>query len=90
MKKVNLYLFILILSFSNASANDAVKFEEWKLKFKERAIKNNISEKTFNLVMTKTKYLPKVIEYDRYQPEFYEDTKTYISKRTSSKKSIYR
>ena len=27
-----------------------------------------------------------VIKYDRYQPEFYEDTKTYISKRTSSKK----
>ena len=32
------------------------------------------------------KFLPKVIEYDRYQPEFYEDTKTYISKRTSKKK----
>ena len=30
--------------------------------------------------------MPKVIEYDRYQPEFYEDTKTYISKRTSNKK----
>jgi membrane-bound lytic murein transglycosylase B len=32
------------------------------------------------------KLLPNVIKYDRYQPEFYEDTKTYISKRTSSKK----
>ena len=31
-------------------------------------------------------FLPKVIEYDRYQPEFYEDTKTYISKRTSDQK----
>jgi membrane-bound lytic murein transglycosylase B len=30
--------------------------------------------------------LPDVIKYDRYQPEFYEDTKTYISKRASSKK----
>ena len=27
----------------------------------------------------------KVIEYDRFQPEFYEDTKTYIGKRTSKK-----
>ena len=25
-------------------------------------------------------FLPKVIEYDRYQPEFYEDTFTYIKK----------
>ena len=31
-------------------------------------------------------FLPKVIKYDRFQPEFYEDTKTYISKRTSIKK----
>jgi len=32
------------------------------------------------------RFLPKVIEYDRYQPEFYEDTKTYISKRSSKNK----
>ena len=36
--------------------------------------------------MKNVKFLPKVIEYDRYQPEFYEDTKTYITKRTSKKK----
>ena len=36
--------------------------------------------------MTNVKYLPKVIQYDRFQPEFYEDTKTYINKRTSKKK----
>ena len=36
--------------------------------------------------MSEAKYLPKVIEYDRYQPEFYEDTFTYIKKRSSNKK----
>ena len=36
--------------------------------------------------MANIKFLPNVFKYDRYQPEFYEDTKTYISKRTSSKK----
>ena len=36
--------------------------------------------------MSNTKFLPDVIKYDRYQPEFYEDTKTYISKRTSDQK----
>ena len=30
--------------------------------------------------------MPKVIEYDRYQPEFYEDTYTYIKKRTNKDK----
>ena len=36
--------------------------------------------------MSEARFLPKVIEYDRYQPEFYEDTFTYIKKRTNSKK----
>jgi membrane-bound lytic murein transglycosylase B len=38
------------------------------------------------MVMSNVKFLPKVIEYDRFQPEFYEDTKTYVSKRSSKKK----
>ena len=62
------------------------EFENWKLSFKKIALENNISEKTFDRVMSDTKFLSDVIKYDRYQPEFYEDTKTYISKRTSSKK----
>ncbi len=36
--------------------------------------------------MDKAVFLPKVIQYDRYQPEFYEDTKTYISKRVNKAK----
>jgi membrane-bound lytic murein transglycosylase B len=36
--------------------------------------------------MSDAKFLPKVIEYDRYQPEFYEDTFTYIKKRSSNRK----
>ncbi|MDA7637172.1 lytic murein transglycosylase [Candidatus Pelagibacter sp.] len=61
-------------------------FKAWKDSFKKTAIENNVSEETFDTVMAKIKFLPNVIKYDRYQPEFYEDTKTYISKRTSSKK----
>ena len=54
--------------------------------FKQIALQNNISEKTFDMTMSNVKFLPDVIKYDSYQPEFYEDTKTYISKRASSKK----
>ena len=50
------------------------------------ALANDISEKTFDTTMQNARFLPKVIEYDRFQPEFYEDTKTYIGKRTSTKK----
>jgi membrane-bound lytic murein transglycosylase B len=36
--------------------------------------------------MSNVVFLPKVIKYDRFQPEFYEDTKTYIDKRSSKQK----
>ena len=86
MKLVKFFLLYLFLSFNFASADINKEFEIWKSNFKKIALENGISEQTFNVVMKDTKYLADVIKYDRYQPEFYEDTKTYIAKRTSSKK----
>jgi membrane-bound lytic murein transglycosylase B len=86
MKLIN-YIFILIIfSFTSSLSDNQTEFLKWKENFKETALQNNISEKTFDTAMANVKFLPNVIKYDRYQPEFYEDTKTYISKRTSSKK----
>ena len=48
--------------------------------------KEQISKKTVNSAMKNAKFLPKVIEYDRYQPEFYEDTYTYIKKRSNKER----
>ena len=86
MKKIKLILILLLLNQLNSHADINLAFENWKQEFKKIALNDNISEATFNMVMGSTKYLPDVIKYDRYQPEFYEDTKTYISKRTSDKK----
>ncbi len=86
MKLINFFIFILILNFSHVHSNDNLNFDEWKKQFKKRALENNISEKTFDVTMSNVKFLPKVIEYDRFQPEFYEDTKTYVGKRASKKK----
>ena len=83
LKILLINLFILNYSIGYSDNND---FNKWLASFKKTAIKNNISETTFNKVMKNVKFLPKVIEYDRYQPEFYEDTLTYISKRTSINK----
>ena len=85
--KIIKYLLILLFTFNiNVYADINIEFENWKKSFKKIALKNNISEKTFDKVMSNTEFLPNVIKYDRFQPEFYEDTKTYISKRTSEKK----
>ena len=87
MKKIKYIIIIFYLalfSTNNVNANDS--FEEWKSNFFKYAISEGVSKKTLSLVMEDLRFLPKVIEYDRYQPEFYEDTNTYISKRTGSKK----
>ena len=86
MKLINYILIIIILCFTASLADNQASFLTWKKNFKKIALQNEISEKTFDKVMANVKFLPNVIKYDRYQPEFYEDTKTYISKRTSSKK----
>jgi len=86
MKLIKLTLILVIFIITTALSDIQSDFNKWKIDFKKVALKNNISEKTFDLVMKNTKFLSDVIKYDRFQPEFYEDTKTYISKRTSSNK----
>ena len=80
--------FIIVFLFFNITALTAedLSFDNWLKKFKIHALENNISESTFDKAMSDVIFLPKVIKYDRFQPEFYEDTKTYISKRSSNLK----
>ena len=85
--KITKYFIILffLLNCEFLRASDR-SFEEWLKSFKVYALKNNISKATFDMAMSDVIFLPKVIKYDRFQPEFYEDTKTYISKRSSNLK----
>ena len=78
---INIIFFLFSFKFLTAS-----DFENWKIDFKKKALDEGISIKTLNRVIDNSRFLPDVIKYDRYQPEFYEDTYTYISKRTSQKK----
>jgi len=86
MKITKIFLTFFVFFFTLTLNSNSSTFENWKNDFKKIAIKQGISELTFDKAMANVKFLPKVIEYDRYQPEFYEDTKTYVSKRTSKKK----
>ena len=80
LKSILIYLIISAKSFADDN------FNKWLKNFQMQAIKSGISEKVVRDIMSGAKYLPKVIEYDRYQPEFYEDTFTYIKKRSSNRK----
>lgn len=87
MRKISIIissLLLMLITFTKVNSDE--KFSSWIIEFKKKAINEGISEKTVNAVMNNAIFLPKVIEYDRYQPEFYEDTKTYVSKRTSKNK----
>ena len=86
MKIIKIFICIFLISLANINNVLADDFDNWIISFKNYAIKNGISKKTLDITLSKVKFLPKVIEYDRYQPEFYEDTNTYITKRTSADK----
>ena len=77
-------IFTNIFAFSNTFANS--EFNLWVKDFKVKAINSGISKTLVEQIMSEAVFIPKVIEYDRYQPEFYEDTFTYIKKRSSKNK----
>ena len=86
MKIIKIFISIIIFFFYLPVNAEDSSFNEWLKNFKIYALKKDISEVTFDKAMSKVVFLPKVLKYDRFQPEFYEDTKTYISKRTSKQK----
>ena len=86
MKIIKNFIILFLFFTNHALSENSDSFKKWLDNFRVHALENNISEQTFDIVMSDVIFLPKVIKYDRFQPEFYEDTKTYINKRTSNQK----
>ncbi len=86
MLKIIAIFITSIICFSGSVYAQSHDFNSWINSFKKRAIATGISKKVVEDIMSNARFLPKVIEYDRFQPEFYEDTFTYIKKRSSKKK----
>jgi len=74
---------ILVVNFSfNTDAEE--NFETWLSSYKKFALKKGVSQKTIDIAFKNVKFLEQVIRYDRKQPEFYEDTITYVNKRANT------
>ena len=86
MKKIKIIIFLILYTFPFSSFAYSETFDEWKINFSKYAASEGVSNKTLSIIIKNLRFLPKVIEYDRYQPEFYEDTKTYVEKRANKKK----
>jgi len=78
-----LLLFQILVVGSSSKINAEENFETWLSSYKNFALKKGISQKTIDIAFKNVKFLEQVIKYDRKQPEFFEDTKTYVDKRAN-------
>ncbi len=86
-KIIVLFIFFKIaivnLCYASTSEND---FDDWLFEYKKFALKKGVSQKTIDIAFQNVQYLEQVIKYDRKQPEFFEDTITYVNKRANEKR----
>ena len=61
-----------------------VTFSEWLLELRNEALESGISQQTLESSLTNISPIARIIELDRKQPEFFEDTNTYVSKRANN------
>ena len=60
IKKIFLVIFLMLLTLPAFSTEQT--FDEWLVEFKKYALKNNISNNTFDKTMSEVIFLPKVIK----------------------------
>ena len=84
--KIKLYIIATAVFFGIISSSVAAEsdFYDWLKNYKDSALAKGISQETIDIVFKDVKFIEQVIKYDRKQPEFYEDTNTYVSKRANS------
>jgi membrane-bound lytic murein transglycosylase B len=82
----SVFIFTISVNFSFPTfAND--DFEIWLDSFKKQSQKKGISKKTLDIAFKNVRFIEKVLVYDRKQPEFYEDTVTYVNKRANKSRA---
>ena len=86
--KIFIFLFIIkCLSVYPAYSDTEIEFRLWLSKFKNNALEKGISQETIDIAFEDVKFLAQVIKYDRKQPEFFEDTITYVNKRATQNRA---
>ena len=86
-KSLFFLLIVLILSINPIDSYSEETFDSWLASYKKFALSKGISKNTIDIVFSNVIYLEQVIVYDRKQPEFFEDTITYVSKRANLSRS---
>ena len=82
--KIFLFSFLFFNLIINSVYGSNPDFNSWLLSYKKFALEKGISQATIDVAFKDVKFLEQVIRYDRKQPEFYEDTITYVTKRANN------
>ena len=83
-----IYFFIFLLLFINtAYSNDNISYnkslwDKWIVDFKTEAVSDGLSLETVNSALANVKFVRRVIELDRHQPEFTMTFKNYLRRVT--------
>ena len=86
---IKFFLIILLLVLPQSSfSSEEEPFNIWLSQFKSKVLSEGVSQETVNKTFKNIQYLEKVIKYDRKQPEFFEDTITYVSKRATRSRTL--
>jgi membrane-bound lytic murein transglycosylase B len=78
-----LLITVSILTLSPAFADERPPLSIWLKELKQEALQQNISPKTVARTFKNAKFLPRVIELDRAQPEFVSPFLTYLENRVT-------
>ena len=88
IKSLLFLLLVIILPINTIDSNSEETFDSWLTSYKKFVLRKGVSKATIDLVFKNVEYLEQVIVYDRKQPEFFEDTITYVSKRANLARTI--
>lgn len=79
-------ILVIVLSVSPGARAEEQNFSAWLEGLRQEAAAAGISTNTLDAALTGLEPLPRIIEYDRNQPEFKQSLEEYVAGRVSAKR----
>ena len=86
MKYIFLFIIIFFFIIDKTVTADDISFNTWIESFKKEAKKAGLSDNTINENLDNAKFIPRIIELDKNQPEFTLSLSEYLNKVVNKKR----
>ena len=87
MKHIFFFITLFFFIISKTVLADNIGFNDWLKEFKEEAKNSGLSDATINENLNNVKFIPRIIELDRKQPEFTLTLSQYLKNVVSNKRT---